>query len=212
MRSLILTGWSGDLHTAMSRHTVPLMAAYAKRHGHHIRTLLLEGGDRPPSWNKLPALHAALGVYDVVCWLDVDVVIASPGADIIAELQPGKCQAVVEHLTECGRVPNCGVWVVTQDMMPTLERAWVEGTEFPHHPWWEQAAIMRLMGYVVEPGPHGKLDSPTTLYEQTTFLRPEWNHHPGDINKPDKPYFVHVTQYDDRLSLIAKLAKIAAGA
>ena len=81
-----------------------------------------------------------------------------------------------------------------------------------HHPWWEQAAIMRLMGYVVEPGPHGKLDSPTRLYGQTTFLPPVWNHHPGDINKPDKPYFVHVTQYDDRLSLIAKLAKIAAGA
>lgn len=212
MRSLILTGWSGDLHTAMSRHTVPLMAAYAKRHGHDIRTLLLEGSDRPAAWNKLPALHAALGTYDVVAWLDVDVVIAWPGADIVAELQPGKCQAVVEHLTECGRVPNTGVWVVTRDMMPTIERAWVEGTEFPHHPWWEQAAIMRLMGYLVEPGPHGKLDSPTRLYGQTTFLRPVWNHHPGDINKPDRPYFVHVTQYDDRLSLIEKLAKIATGA
>jgi len=212
MRSLILTGWSGDLHTAMSRHTVPLMAAYAKRHGHDIRTLLLEGGDRPPSWNKLPALHAALGTYDVVCWLDVDVVIAWPGADIIAELQPGTCQAVVEHLTECGRVPNCGVWVVTQDMIPTLERAWMEGTDCVQHPWWEQAAIMRLMGYVVEPGPHGKLDSPTRLYDETTFLGPEWNHHPGDMNKPDKPHLVHVTQYDDRLSLIEKLAKIATGA
>jgi len=212
MRSLILTGWTGDLHTAMSRHTVPLMAAYAKRHGHDIRTLLLEGGDRPPSWNKLPALHAALGAYDVVCWLDVDVVIAWPGADIIAELQPGTCQAVVEHLTECGRVPNCGVWVVTQDMIPTLERAWMEGTDCVQHPWWEQAAIMRLMGYVVEPGPHGKLDSPTRLYDETTFLGPEWNHHPGDMNKPDKPHLVHVTQYDDRLSLIEKLAKIATGA
>lgn len=212
MRSLILTGWIGDLHTAMARHTVPLMSAYAQRYGHDFRTLTLEDHDRPASWSKLPALHAALRTYDVVVWLDVDVVISWPGADIIAELRPGTCQAVVEHLTECGRVPNCGVWVVTRDIKPTLERAWIVGSEFSNHPWWEQAAIMRLMGYVVEPGPHGKLDSPTTLYDQTTFLPPVWNHHPRDINKPDKPHFVHVTHYDDRLSLIAKLAKIAAGA
>jgi len=211
MRSLILTGWSGDLHTAMANHTVPLMAAYAKRHGHDFRTVGLDG-ERPASWDKLPAMYAALRSYDVVAWLDVDVVVAWPGADIIAELQPGKSQAVVEHLTECGRVPNCGVWVVARAMQPTLRQAWAEGSAFVDHPWWEQAAIMLLMGYVVEPGPHGKLDSPTTLYEQTTFLRPEWNHHPGDINKPDKPYFVHVTQYNDRLKLIATLAKIAAGA
>jgi hypothetical protein len=211
MKSLILTGWTGDLHTAMARHTAPLMAAYARRHGHDFNAVSLDG-IRPASWQKLPALYAFLKVYDVVAWLDADVVITWPGADIIAELQPGDCQAVVEHLTECGRVPNCGVWVVTQDMQPTLERAWVAGSEFVHHPWWEQAAIMQLMGYVVEPGPHGKLDSPTTLYGQTTFLSPVWNHHPGDINKPYVPYFVHATQYDDRLKLIAELAKNAAGA
>jgi hypothetical protein len=211
MQSLILTGWSGATHTAMAQHTAPLMEAYAQRHGHDFISLSLIG-DRPASWQKLPAMYAALKAYDAVCWIDVDVVIAWPGADIIAELQPGTCQAVVEHLTECGRVPNCGVWVVSKAMRPTLRQAWVDGSEFVHHPWWEQAAMMRLMGYVVEPGPHGKLDSPTRLYGQTTFLRPEWNHHPGDVNKPDRPHFVHVTQYDDRLSLIAKLATIAAGA
>jgi hypothetical protein len=210
MQSLILTGWSGATHTAMAKHTAPLMEAYADRHGHDFISLSLIG-ERPASWQKLPAMYAALKAYDVVAWIDADVVVAWPDADIIAELQPGKCQAVVEHLTECGRVPNCGVWVVSKEMRPTLQQAWTDGGEFVHHPWWEQAAIMRLMGYVIGPGPHGKLDSPTRLYEQTTFLPPVWNHHPGDINKPDRPHFVHVTQYDDRLSLIAKLAKIAAG-
>jgi hypothetical protein len=211
MQSLILTGWSGATHTAMAKHTAPLMEAYAQRHGHDFISLSLIG-DRPASWQKLPAIYASLKAYDAVCWLDADVVITWPGADIIAELQPGTCQAVVEHLTECGRVPNCGVWVVSRDMMPTLRQAWADGSAFVHHPWWEQAAIMQLMGYAVEPGPHGKLDSPTRLYEQTTFLRPEWNHHPGDINRPDTPYFFHVTQYDDRLSTIARLAATAAGA
>jgi hypothetical protein len=212
MKTLILTGWIGAAHTAMAEHTAPLMQAYANRHGHDFSALILEGGDRPASWNKLPALYAALETYDAVAWIDADVVIAWPGSDIIAELQPGTCQAVVEHLTECGRVPNCGVWVVSKEMQPTLQQAWDDGSAFVHHPWWEQAAIMRLMGYAVEPGPHGKLDSPTRLYERTTFLRPEWNHHPGDINRPDDPHFVHVTQYDDRLSLIANLAKLASGA
>jgi hypothetical protein len=211
MRSLILTGWDGDLHAAMARHTTPLMAAYAARHGHDFRAVSLDG-ERPAAWHKLPALHAALMKYDVVCWLDVDVVIIWPEVDILDELQPGTCQAVVEHLTDCGRVPNSGVWVASKEMLPVLQQAWCDGSQFVHHPWWEQAAIMRLMGYVVEPGPHGKLDSPTTLYGQTTFLPPVWNHHPGDINKPDRPYFVHVTQYNDRLALIARLAAITAGA
>jgi hypothetical protein len=211
MKSLIITGWDGDTHAAMAEHTAPLMQAYADRHGHDFRFVKLDG-DRPAAWQKLPAMYAALNTYDVVAWLDIDVVIVWPGADIIAELQPGTRQALVEHLTECGRVPNSGVWVATQDMQPMLGQAWSDGSDFVHHPWWEQAAIMRLMGYVVEPGPHGKLDSPTRLYEQTTFLPPVWNHHPGDMNKPDRPYFVHVTQYDDRLSIIAKLAKIASGA
>jgi hypothetical protein len=71
---------------------------------------------------------------------------------------------------------------------------------------------MRLMGYAVEPGPVGRLDTPTTLYERTTFLGPEWNHHPADRHKCDSPYFMHVTQYADRLGTIRDLAARAAGA
>ena len=205
---LILTGWHGDEYHAMAEHTWPLMRAYAERHGHDFRMVLL-AGMRPASWMKIPSLVDALREYDRVAWIDIDVVIVSPWRDIIAAMEPDSWQALVEHHTECGQVPNCGVWVVSKPMVPVLEQAWAAGEDV-HHPWWEQAAIMRLMGYAVEAGPRGRLDTPTTLYERTTFLGPEWNHHPADENKTNAPNFVHVTQYADRLGTIRDLAARAA--
>lgn len=195
----------------MSEITAPLMAKYAERHGCEFRSFELQS-QRPASWSKLPVVHGMLGYFDRVLWLDADVVIIQPWHDVFVELRPDTDHALVEHHTECGRVPNCGVWAVTQAMQDVLLKAWNIGAEFPHHPWWEQAAIMRLMGYAVEPGPVGRLDTPTTLYHRTTFLGPEWNHHPADRHKCDSPYFMHVTQYADRLGTIRDLAARAAGA
>ena len=209
MKTLILTGCVGDEYEAMAEHTVPLMRAYAERHGHDFYKAL-PVGTRPPSWMKLPLLAGALSEYDRVVWIDIDVVIVSPWHDIVAAMEPGSWQALVEHRTECGHVPNCGVWVVAKPMAYELGWAWGEGTDYVHHPWWEQAAIMRQMGYAVEDGPRGRLDTPTTLYELTTFLGPEWNHHPADERKTNAPNFVHVTQYADRLGTIRDLAARAA--
>lgn len=209
MKTLILTGFDGDEYARMASYTMPLMQAYAERHGHGFRVVRL-AGERPPSWMKLPALVDALCEYGRVVWIDIDVVIVSPWHDIVAAMEPDSWQAVVEHRTECGHVPNCGVWVVAKEMRYELSLAWGKGTDYLHHPWWEQAAIMRLMGYAVEDGPRGRLDTPTTLYERTTFLGPEWNHHPADENKTNAPNFVHVTQYADRLGTIRDLAARAA--
>lgn len=209
MKTLILTGFDGDEYGRMASCTLPLMRTYAERHGHDFRVVRL-AGERPPSWMKVAALVDALGEYDCVAWLDIDVVIVSPWRDLLGELLPDTWQALVEHRTECGHVPNCGVWVVTKEMRYELSLAWGEGTDYLHHPWWEQAAMMRLMGYAVEPGPRGRLDTPTSLYERTTFLSPRWNHHSADEMKVPDPYFVHVTQYADRLGAIRDLAASAA--
>ena len=209
MKALILTGCNGDEYEAMAEYTVPLMRAYAERHGHDFYKAL-PVGTRPPSWMKLPLLAGALSEYDRVVWIDIDVVIVSPWHDIVAAMEPDAWQALVEHRTECGQVPNCGVWVVAKPMQTVLLQAWDQGADYVLHPWWEQAAIMRQMGYAVEPGPRGRLDTPTTLYERTTFLGPEWNHHPADENKTNAPNLVHVTQYADRLGTIRDLAARAA--
>ena len=208
MKTLVLTGWSGVLHGQMAAHTLPLLHAYAGRHGHAFGCANLSG-ERVPSWMKVMAMWQALQTHDRVAWIDADVVVVDPSHDVLAELGDG-WQAIVEHDTECGTVPNCGVWAVTQAMLPVLADMWNSGEDIDH-PWWEQAALLRRMGYEITAEPAAKLDTPTTLYRNTTFLAPTWNHHPRDARRVESPRFAHVTQYADRLATVRAYAAAAAG-
>ena len=207
MKTLVLTGWTGVEFAQVAAHTLPLLHAYASRHGHDFGCANLTG-ERVPSWMKVQALHQALQAHDLVAWIDADVVVLDPTADILGEIGD-KWQAIVEHETECGTVPNCGVWIVTRHMLPVLEEMWNSGEDVDH-PWWEQAALLRRMGYAITPEPAARLDTPTTLYEQTLFLSPTWNHHPRDARRVESPRFAHVTQYADRLDIVRSLSARAA--
>lgn len=203
MADCVMTGWTGVAFAQIAAHTLPRIAAYAERHGMACGCANL-AGDRPPSWMKVAAIGQALQSHDRVCWIDADVVIARDDANILNELRPGTWQALVAHHTECGEVPNCGVWVLTQHMLPVLEEIWDAGQDIDH-PWWEQASMLRRMGYAVTRHPTSLLDTPTTLYERTTFLNATWNHHPHDVNRVADPRFIHVTRYDDRIELVRHL-------
>lgn len=211
MSGLILTGWTGLEFAHIAANTLPIMADYAVTHGMDFACANL-AGERPPSWIKVSAIHQALGDHELVVWIDADVVIVDPSQNIAADLQPGHVQALVEHRTNCGPVPNCGVWVATRELRPWLEEAWNGGTDIDH-PWWEQATMMRLMGYRVELDSHGSpnatLDTPTTLHERTTWLHSRWNHHPRDERRVDPPAFYHVTQYADRIATVRHFCKSA---
>lgn len=210
MNDLILTGWSGPTFAKIAGYTVPLITQYAERHGCAWRVCDLRGS-RPPSWMKLRDILAALVVYRRVVWIDADVVILDPSVNILDEMPGDAWQGMVEHETECGTVPNCGVWVLTRDMEPYIETAWRQ-ERLIHHPWWEQAAMLEQMGYRVTDSPTATLDTPTKLHERTAFLHPVWNHHPHDARCVDAPRFVHVTQYHDRLSAVRAYAERAAAA
>jgi hypothetical protein len=206
---ILMTGWRGTEYAKMAAHTLPVMDAYAQRHGLECYCVNLASTQAPPSWMKVPNIGAALADHDRVLWLDADVVIVDPSENIFDWVEADAWQAVVEHETECGLVPNCGVWLVTKAMLPWIEFAWHKMLPaFADHPWWEQGAVMTMMGYritVTEGWPHATLAAPTELHDRTQFLPPRWNDHPSDRHRPGKPSFVHVTQYADRLGEIRRL-------
>lgn len=209
MSDLLMTGWRGTDFAKMAAHTLPLMDSYAQRHGLECHCVNLASRQAAPSWMKVPNIGAALNDYDRVLWIDADVVIVDSSENIFDWLEADAWQAVVEHETECGLVPNCGVWLVTREMIPWLEFAWEKMREaFADHPWWEQAAVMTMMGYditLTDGWPHSTLKAATELRDRTQFLPPRWNDHPADRHRPGKPAFVHVTQYADRLGEIRRL-------
>ena len=207
MRQLVLTGWSGTAFAKIAAHTLPLLERYAQRHGVTFACSNLFGA-RPPSWNKILMLQTALEQFDLVVWIDADVVVLEGDRWIGDELQPGTIHGLVAHDTECGEVPNCGVWICTREMLPVLGELWGM-EEFVRHPWWEQGALLTLLGYHVTEQPSAKRERPSDLYVRTTWLAPEWNHHPRDARKVDTPRFVHVTQYAERLATVKELCSHA---
>ena len=193
----------------MAAHTLPVMDAYASRHGFECYCVNLANPAAPSSWMKVPNIGAALRDYDRVLWLDADVVIVDHEQNIFDALDGNAWQSLVEHETECGLVPNCGVWLVTRAMAQWLQFAWDQMlADFVEHPWWEQAAVMTMMGYQItltDGWPHSTLAAPTELHGRTQFLPAKWNDHPSDRRRCDRPAFVHVTQYADRLGEIRRL-------
>lgn len=196
MRTAVITGWTGDLFAKIACHTVPLIEAYAHRHGALFGCANLSG-NRPPSWNKVHHLLDALAQVDRVAWIDSDVVIERPQTNILAELSDSHWQGLVPHHTDSGIIPNCGVWLLTKQMIPVLHEIWNSGL-YLDHPWWEQACMLEKMGFNVE-HPRATLEQPTALYDKTTWLNPTWNHHPDDQLKVASPHFRHITRYPERL-------------
>lgn len=193
---LLLTGWCGPEFAKIANHTLPLMERYAARHGMDYLCVNLHSDEAPPSWIKVPRLMSALARRHELCiWIDTDVVIFDSSRSILDDFDASKWQGLVEHETECGFIPNCGVWVVTQAMLPVLELTWATRERILHHPWWEQASIMLQMGYRIAPGPRSVDCTPTELHDRTCFLPQKWNHHPRDEHRVPDAAFIHVTQY-----------------
>jgi hypothetical protein len=168
--------------------SLPAMRRYAERYGYDLfpnpPTMLT----RPASWMKLPMLADALEEYDEVLWLDADVLIVEEELDLAEEVPADAWQALVRHHTPDGEVPNCGVWLLRSEMQPVLEELW-SMEQYLGHPWWEQGALLELLGYRGRPV---SLEAPTELCRRTHWLGLEWNSHEERDRHP-RPRFVHAT-------------------
>jgi hypothetical protein len=185
----LVTFATGD-HRRLLELSLPGFSDYADRHGYELRAYSPRLLMRPPSWLKVAALLDALAEHEEALWLDCDVVIVDGDPDIADELDAGDVQALVRHHTPDGEVPNCGVWYVREAMRPTLVRLW-HFDRYTDHPWWEQAAMLDLLGYRHRSRPV-ELEAPTDLYDRTCWLGLEWNSHEQSDRHP-QPRFAHAT-------------------
>lgn len=192
MSSAVVTLATGQ-HERLLEIARPSFEAFADRHGHDL--VIAEPFDiqRPPAWQKLPLLRdLLLSGYESVLWLDADVVIVDDTEDVVA---PDGCwQTLVEHHTNDGLVPNTGVWLARPPMVPVFEQMW-RMVEYVQHPWWEQAALVALMGYHGQPL---KADPENEVHAHTCFLDAGWNVHRDDVNRSDRERFMHATMHPDR--------------
>jgi hypothetical protein len=156
---------------AIARRTIE---PYATRHGYEL-ILQTEAVDdtRPPPWSKVRMLQELVDSYDLVVWLDADLVIVDQRVDIASELAPSSFLGLVEHRYRESRFPNTGVMVLRGGPAAAefLDQAW-NLERYSHHQWWENAAVCELLGYGLDPP--RPLQS-TSWREQTTFISSRWN-------------------------------------
>jgi hypothetical protein len=126
--------------------------AYAALHGYDLRleTEVLDP-ERPPAWSKIALVRQLLERYDEVLWVDADAIFLDISKDIAELVHSDKDLYLVEHVyeqDESWRSANTGVFLVrsTRWARRFLDRVWA-AEQYIDHPWWENAAVLDLLGY-----------------------------------------------------------------
>jgi hypothetical protein len=164
--------------------------------------------ERPTSWLKVPLIKKALEDYDVVLWIDCDVVVLNNSPDISSFIGSDNLQGFVVHRDKYeGYVPNCGVWILTKLAKEYLSNIWNQN-QFINHPWWEQRANLYLMNWQTK-----SHNQSLTEYGMKSIELPyAFNVHKNDIRFDAKlihnNYFLHATTWPDRKNIMREWAKL----
>lgn len=194
---VLATFGSGPMRPIL-RLVLPTFKDYAERHGYDVVVGTgQEAAPRPHSWSKIPLFLDLFERYEEVLWLDSDVVIRRGDADVAAEVPSGYWQALVEikDAPEVGAHPNLGVWYLRRsDEAKEFLRILWESQDFIDHPYWENAAALRALGYTVEQPIRRVAESE---WLRGTYLLPaEFN---SMIRCPvEHPRFIHYTAIPNR--------------
>jgi hypothetical protein len=148
---------------------------YAAEHGYALE-LSTEVVDRsrPAPWSKIVLLRRLAERYELLVWLDADLVIVDRSLDIAGELEEDRHLYLAEHQTREGRMPNSGVMMLRggERTIAFLDEVYAQ-EDLIFHRWWENAAICRLLGYELDPVGPGE---PTELLRNhTKLISPRWN-------------------------------------
>jgi hypothetical protein len=192
----------------------PTLEAYAERHQWELVVGTQARADgRPASWAKIPFIAGLLGTYDLVMWVDADAVIVDGSVDIASELRLRKHLYLVEHHhAPSGEVTaNAGALMLRAGRWTrSLLRAIWEQEDLVNHRWWENAALMRLLGYQIDPQPAGPLHR-TRWLRRVRFLDVAWNSMPHWHGSPT-PRITHYAGLpieERRNRMLADVASLA---
>lgn len=182
---------TGEEHLEMLELMAPTAAYYAQLHGMDCLLLPLPGmrldPTRPPAWDKIVLIHHMLKQYETVFWMDADAIVCDPRKDIRTALSPGIPMHMVAHRIGQRIIPNTGIWVC-RSLPKTFEmlyHIWND-VRYVDHRWWEQAALMDLIGFDPE-STSFRGETPYTPFVR--FIGREWNSRQGDC--ADNPIVYH---------------------
>jgi hypothetical protein len=176
-RRVLCCGGTGA-YAAMMEVSAVTLIAYARRHRWDLVFSLEEAAaPRPGAWNKVVVVQQLLEEYPIVGWIDADAIIVDGSEDIGTELDDDHDFYIVAHRdgSPPAEVLNSGVFMVRDTAWARrfLSAVW-DQEDLVDHIWWENAAIMRLLGWDLEaepPAPTGDTDWSARVKR----MDPAWN-------------------------------------
>jgi hypothetical protein len=201
MRTALCTIATGA-HRELFEVARPSFEAFAALHGYEliVCTDPEVSAGRAPSWGKVPLLTATLATHDRAVWVDTDAVIVDPSRDIFAAVTRRRPLGLVVHHYAGLEVPNAGVLAVRRSrwVIGLLRRLW-NADRFVDHKWWENAALLEVLGYDVD-DPRATSRRITRDARRVVELDPAWNSVPPD--PAAAPNIVHFAgcSFDERLT------------
>lgn len=207
----VLASFGFGPHAELLQIAIPGFARYAAAHGYDLfipqaSFFSDEAKSRPASWMKIPLLKRLFGDgAESVLWLDADVVVKRFDKDISDDCGDHPLHMVV-HRTNDGAVPNAGVMYMRSSFSPHLDSVWDRSGFARSGGWWEQAAVIDLLGGDPDATPVAVPAGP--LWSELPY---EWNPHVRDSRGvPAGCRFFHATSFPDRVSCMREAARDAA--
>lgn len=175
-RTVVLCSIGTGPHRELLDITRPSFERWAHRQGYDLD--LRESSptpERPASWGKVRVIAERLATHDVVIWLDADTVVVDAGHDMAALVDRRRPLALVAHEYHDQTVPNMGVFALrsTRFARRLVRHLWAMD-QYLHHKWWENAALLDLLGYDVSTEPIRRTRS-TRLHRRIAVLDVAWN-------------------------------------
>lgn len=139
----VVTAAAGDTHGRLLSIARPSIERFADRHGYDVVVHTERASERPPAWDKVLHIQAALASYLLVLWLDCDLVVLEPAVSPLDRLDMDSFHGLVR---QHDGVANTGVWALRASKEATafLDAVW-NSTEFLNNGTWEQAAVNHLL-------------------------------------------------------------------
>lgn len=162
----------------------PSLRAYAAKFGYEVLIHTTSADEsRPPAWSKIRYLLDALSSHREVIWIDSDALIVDLSRDLRKDVDKKTDFAWVIHHFDDAQHPNSGVVFVrnTPRTIALLTAAY-EQVDLIDHPWWEQAALIRLLGYSSEIVDEGQVREPMNVTVE--HLDSSWNSIRQDRGNP----------------------------
>ena len=154
--------------------SLPALNHYGDVHGYEVVVGDGESYGRPPAWAKVPLLQRLLATYDTVLWIDADAIIMDSTVDVASAVPGAAFQALAGPCAGNPPYINTGVWLLRAGDRASqfLDAVWA-ATEFIDHAWWENAAVIDLLGFELQ-SVHGPVRESQWMSD-TQFLPEEWN-------------------------------------